>query len=163
MTRPRAYCLVPGLPGSQATADRKVNAHVNGHGEGRAASVKEYLRTFPAVPGQVREARGFLADILVGCPVADDAILCLSELASNCVLHSASRQPGGRFTVRAEVGGNYVRIALHDNGGPWIHHRYGDERRHGLDIVRSLAAESGVHGDAVTGWISWARFRLAQE
>lgn len=35
-------------------------------------------------------------------PRASDALLCLSGLAANWVLHSNSRRPGGTFTVRAE-------------------------------------------------------------
>ena len=54
------------------------------------------------------------------CPVADDAVLSLSELAGNSVLRSRSRRPGGTFTVRAEVrDGNYVRAEVRDEGSPW--------------------------------------------
>jgi two-component sensor histidine kinase len=83
----------------------------------------------------------------------------LSELASNSVLHSASRRPGGAFTVRAEVRhGDHVRVEVHDEGGPWAERRgTGDGRLHGLAIVRSLAADSGTDGNALTGWIAWAR------
>jgi anti-sigma regulatory factor (Ser/Thr protein kinase) len=99
-----------------------------------------------------------MAAILVGCPVAGDTILCLSELAANAVIHSASGQPGGAFIVRADVlDGAYVRIEVHDNGGPWSRPVHRDDRPHGLDIVGSLATESGVRGGALTGWISWVR------
>lgn len=117
-----------------------------------------YEKVFRAHPDQVREARRFLAGIFTDCPVADDAILCLSELAGNAVIHSASNQPDGTFTVRAELlKDDYVRIEVHDNGGPWNGRNHGDGRPHGLDIVARLAAESGTCGDAVTGWISWAK------
>ena len=53
-----------------------------------AAPPGRYDRVFSATPSQVRQARKFLAAALDGCPIADDAILCLSELASNSVLHS---------------------------------------------------------------------------
>ena len=65
-----------------------------------AAPVITWARTFPAVPAQVREARRFLAGLLDGGPAAGDALICLSELASNAVVHSRSSQPGGTFTVR---------------------------------------------------------------
>ena len=42
-------------------------------------------------------------------------------------------------------------------GGPWGQPA-GDDRLHGLDIVRELATESGIAGDALTGWVAWARF-----
>jgi hypothetical protein len=41
--------------------------------------------TYPGRAGHVRDARRFLAAALDGCAVADDAILCLSELAANAV------------------------------------------------------------------------------
>lgn len=116
-------------------------------------------QVFPARPEQVREARSFLTRILAGCPAADDAILCLSELASNSVVHSSSRKQGGTFTVRAEIrAGYYLRLEVADDGGPWNGTSHGDRRAHGLDIVRSLAADSGIDGDASTGWLAWARF-----
>ena len=77
-----------------------------------------WSRAFPATPAQVRKARQFLAGILDGCPAADDAILCLSELVTNACLHSRSREPGGYFRVRAETRGSHVRVEVSDQGGP---------------------------------------------
>ena len=115
-------------------------------------------RVFPARPDQVREARKLISAALEGCPAADDAILCISELAANSCLHSASGKAGGTFTVRAEIHeGHYVCIEVEDNGGPWNQHAHPDGRPHGLDIVRALAADSGIDGDPLTGWIAWAR------
>jgi hypothetical protein len=112
---------------------------------------------FPARPDQVREARRFLATVLNGCPAADDAILCLSELAANSVLHSDSRKAGGTFTVRAEVHErDYVWIEVEDNGGPWDKRAHRDGRPHGLAIVNEVAAAWGIDGDQLTGWVVWA-------
>jgi serine/threonine-protein kinase RsbW len=120
--------------------------------------VTTWIREFAAVPEQVGQARRLLASALSGCPAADDVVLCLSELASNSVLHSASSRPGGAFTVRVEVlRGDYVRIEVRDEGGSWRERPGADGRAHGLAIVRALAAESGTDGDAATGWIAWAR------
>jgi len=118
-------------------------------------------RIFPALPEQVREARRFLASFLYGCPTADAAILCLSELVSNSILHSASSKPGAKVVVRAEVrDGTYVHLAVSDDGGPWIQRAHDDDRPHGLDIVAALAVSQGgnwgVLGDATTGWTAWA-------
>ncbi|HEX9537032.1 MAG TPA: ATP-binding protein [Streptosporangiaceae bacterium] len=115
-------------------------------------------RAFPAQPAQVREARQFLRAAMEGCPAADDAVLCVSELAANSCLHSDSRKADGTFTVRAEIHeGDYVWIEVEDNGGHWNQHVHPDGRPHGLDIVRALAADSGIDGDPLTGWIVWAR------
>ena len=70
-----------------------------------------HQRAFPARPEQVAEARQFVRGLLGGCPVADDAVLCVSELAGNCVTHSASGQLGAVFTVRAEVHDAGLRLA----------------------------------------------------
>jgi anti-sigma regulatory factor (Ser/Thr protein kinase) len=122
------------------------------------APAQTWIREFPARPEQVGHARKFLALALEGCPIADDAVLCLSELAGNSVLHSASRRPGGAFTVRAEIRrGDYVRIEVRDEGGAWNERPGPDLHAHGLAIVRALADESGVGGDALTGWVAWAR------
>lgn len=114
-------------------------------------------QVFPAHPRQVGAARAFLAAVLDGCPAAGDAILCLSELASNAVLHSASRQAGGTFTVYAEVSDDCIWIGVKDNGGDWGETPHGDGRPHGLGIVRELAADSGRQGSALTGWVVWAK------
>src|ERR1035438_10737836 len=90
-------------------------------GATRAAMVTTpctHQQVFPALAEQVGHARRFLADILAGYPAADDAVLCLSELASNSVVHSASRQPGGTFTVRAAPHhGGRTRVEVEDQGG----------------------------------------------
>jgi anti-sigma regulatory factor (Ser/Thr protein kinase) len=118
-----------------------------------------WTHVFPARAEQVRHARKLLTLALDGCPMAEEIVLCLSELASNSVLHSASREPGGVFTVRAEIHhGERVRIEVRDDGGPWRERLAPTDRPHGLDIVRAVAAECGVDGSALTGWTAWARF-----
>jgi len=115
-------------------------------------------RVFAARPDQVREARKFLSAILAGSPVADDAMLCVSELASNSILHSYSSKAGGTFTVRVAVfDGHCLYIQVQDDGGPWQEPAHDDGRPHGLDIVRVLAGDCGRHGDALTGWVVWVR------
>ncbi|HUZ54661.1 MAG TPA: ATP-binding protein [Streptosporangiaceae bacterium] len=118
-----------------------------------------WTHVFPARAEQVRHARKLLALALDDCPMAEEIVLCLSEFASNSVLHSASREPGGVFTVRAEIHhGERVHIEVRDRGGPWRERLAPADRPHGLDIVRAVAAECGVDGSALTGWTAWARF-----
>jgi serine/threonine-protein kinase RsbW len=114
-------------------------------------------QALPARHDQVGVARAFISAILAACPAADDAVLCVSELATNAVLHSASRTPGGTFTVRAAIFDDHVRIEVEDNGGSWDEHPHRDSRPHGLDIVRELAAACGRDGSPLTGWVAWAR------
>lgn len=122
-----------------------------------AARLDACEQVFPAGPEQVGAARRFVGRLLAGTPVADDAVLCVSELASNCVSYSVSGRPGGTFTVRVEPhDGDYVWLEVADQGGPW-RPPAPDGRVHGLEIVRRLASESGVAGSVFTGWEAWAR------
>jgi anti-sigma regulatory factor (Ser/Thr protein kinase) len=116
--------------------------------------------TYPADAEHIGQVRTDLRGLLAGCPVADDVILCVSELATNAILHSDSRQLGGKFTVRAEViPRSYARIEVEDSGGPWLRTSLdpGHSRGRGLDIVSALAADWGVDGDHHAR-IVWARF-----
>jgi hypothetical protein len=113
-------------------------------------------RSYAGQASQVRHARAFLAQVLEGCPMADDVILCASELAANAAVHSHSAMPGGAFTVRAEVKpGDYAWIEVEDDGGPWLDPGSDGDPRHGLDIVRALASDWGIEGDyrARTIWV----------
>jgi serine/threonine-protein kinase RsbW len=115
--------------------------------------------TYPGQADQVQNVRHAMAKYLAGCPVAADALLVVSELASNAVVHSASR--GASFTVRAEVRVSHVRIEVEDLGGPW-HRRHPDDRPHGLDVVEALTGPSGWGVDSTGDGrrIVWARLDL---
>jgi anti-sigma regulatory factor (Ser/Thr protein kinase) len=113
-------------------------------------------QAFPGKRDQVRQARAFASRLLAGCPVADDAVLCVSEFAANAVLHSDSRDRG-RFVVRVEVfAPDYTWVEVEDDGGPWEMPASSSLAGHGLDIVDKIASEWGVDGDP-GGWIAWAR------
>jgi Histidine kinase-like ATPase domain len=115
-----------------------------------------WSRDFPAVPPQAREARLFLAALLGGRRDADEAVLCLSELVGNACLHSRSREPGGRFTVRAQLRGEQLRVEVRDGGGPWAQSRYPDDLHgRGLVIVSRLARRCGRSGNGKSGWRMW--------
>jgi serine/threonine-protein kinase RsbW len=87
-----------------------------------------------------------------------DVLVCVSELATNAVLHSHSGLEGGAFTVRGKIApGNYAWIEVEDDGGSWSPDAYDPERGHGLDIIRALADDWGIDGDH-TGRTVWARF-----
>jgi anti-sigma regulatory factor (Ser/Thr protein kinase) len=111
--------------------------------------------SFPGRRDQVGRARAFLAQFLDGCPVADEAILLVSELASNAVAHSASGQPGGTFTVRACIGdGGSLYAAVEDQGSRWSGDVTTAESPHGLYLLRELSATCGTRRGK-QGWVTW--------
>ncbi len=118
-----------------------------------------YAGTFPGQADQVRHVRHAVARHLAGCPAADDAVLIVSELASNAIVHSASR--GAFFTVRAELYPDYVWVEAEDLGGPW-QCREPDDRPHGLDVIEALTGPDGWGVEATTGGsrVVWARLDL---
>jgi serine/threonine-protein kinase RsbW len=118
-------------------------------------------RTFPARPDQVVLARAFVRQVLGATPPTDDMVLICSELASNAVLHSASAQPGGCFTVRAEIRpGDHAWLEVHDQGGRWVHQPRASGGR-GLAMVDELATHWDIRGDGVgrtiCAQLNWSR------
>lgn len=71
-------------------------------------------QSFPPDTAAVRRTRRFVAESLdgVGDALAESAILMTSELASNSIRHAKSR-----FTVKVDVTGDAIRIAVSDDGG----------------------------------------------
>ena len=121
------------------------------------------LRTDGVIyPGRVEHVSMVRADLralLHNCPVADEVILCASELAANAAKHSDSRFPGGTFTVRAAVNPSrrIVRVEVEDPGGPWIVAPDEPTGHHGLDILRALTKEWGIDHSHSTRTV-WACF-----
>ena len=103
--------------------------------------------TFAGRAECVREARQFVGGVVRDCPAADDAVLCLSELAANAVAHSDSGKPGGKFTVSVVgAGGDRVRVEVEDDGGRWdCSLRDSGQHGRGLLIVCRLAGELGCY------------------
>jgi anti-sigma regulatory factor (Ser/Thr protein kinase) len=126
----------------------------------KPSDLRNFGHVYPGSSEQVQSVRADLRAFLNGCPIADETILVASELAANAAIHSSSRQPGGRFIVRAEVRpGHYAWVAVEDQGGIWAGHHPRDGRPHGLDIVQSIAGDRswGIGGDAALGRVAWAR------
>jgi serine/threonine-protein kinase RsbW len=122
--------------------------------------LRNFGNVYPGRPEQVHSVRADLRGFLAGCPIADETILVASELAANAAIHSSSRQPGGRFIVRAEVRpGDCTWVEVEDQGGTWAGHHPRDGRPHGLDIVQAMAGDRswGIGGDATLGRVAWAR------
>ena len=117
--------------------------------------------TLPATSEQVVEARRFLTGFVADPALAGDAVLCLSEVATNAVVHSNSRGAGGRFTVSAQLHGDGVlRIEVEDQGGRWVERTKPEGQRHlGLMIVRELASAWGIEGDGLDHRTVWFELR----
>jgi serine/threonine-protein kinase RsbW len=118
-------------------------------------------RVFAAQPLQVAYVRRFVGGVLSGLG-ADDVVLCVSELASNAVLHSSSGKPGGQFIVRVGMSGTgRVRAEVEDLGGPWAAEPdTSEEFGRGLRIVGALASRWGITGGDA-GRVAWLELDLA--
>jgi transcriptional regulator with XRE-family HTH domain/anti-sigma regulatory factor (Ser/Thr protein kinase) len=121
----------------------------------------------PWHPGQFRKrlpnttlapaiARAALAATAVGVPVSayDDAALLLSELVTNCVLHSASSW----IDVGVTVDRDRLRVEVSDESTDVVRPRTPDESGGwGLTLVAELAHRWGVERrrDGKTVWIEF--------
>jgi serine/threonine-protein kinase RsbW len=124
----------------------------------RTLALRTSTVTYPGSTQHISAVRADLRPLLRDCPMADEMILCASELAANAALHSHSRLPGGTFTVRARINpGDHAQIEVEDQGGPWTPGGSDSEGHHGLAIVRALATDWDIDGDHTTRTI-WARF-----
>lgn len=57
-------------------------------------TVRPKHRTFPGRADQITRARDFTRRVLGSCPVLDEAVLLVSELATNAVEHTATGNEG---------------------------------------------------------------------
>ncbi|WP_399891210.1 ATP-binding protein [Streptomyces sp. BBFR51] len=114
-----------------------------------------YRRERRSVPA----ARAFAREALAQWGVrgrADDVVLCVSELATNALVHGV---PAGRgFLLRLLPCGDGVRVEVHDSGGgvPAVPLDPGesDEGGRGLLLVSELADKWGV-AEREPGKIVW--------
>lgn len=109
------------------------------------------FRTFPGSPTQVSTARRYVTQLLadpVYRHVVDDAVLLVSELASNAILHTRSGDVLGGFTVELGFSADVLRVAVHDQGSREVPRvlNGSDEGGRGLGLVQILAAGWGITG-----------------
>ena len=114
-------------------------------------------RIFEGLPGEVRNVRRFVGQLVDGCPTAADIVLLSSELAANAVLHSTSGADG-TFSVHVLVEGRQVRVEVHDLGSdtaPTVHWPLQpSDGGVGLGIVEEIADRWGFDGGP-NGRIVW--------
>ncbi|MCF3132556.1 ATP-binding protein [Streptomyces olivochromogenes] len=87
---------------------------------------------------------------------ADDITLCVTELATNALLHGVP--PGRGFLLRLRYDGDVFRVEVHDSGSgtPRVADE-ADEGGRGLLLVAALADKWGV-GERGLGKAVWCEF-----
>jgi anti-sigma regulatory factor (Ser/Thr protein kinase) len=122
----------------------------------KAATLPQ-IRTFDGKPDQVHHVRAFVAELITGCPAADDVLLLTSEVATNAIRHTASGV-GGTFSVVVKVDRKSVKIEVHDLGAMTEPAFTGSgqlrESGVGLSLVEALADCWGYYGD-IEGRVVW--------
>ncbi len=108
---------------------------------------------FPAQPAAVRDTREFVRRCLEDPLLVDDALLLVSELASNAIEHARSS-----YEVRVEHKQATVRVAVRDRcrrPAHVIRAPVDAPRGRGLRIVASLASRWGVERKPLRGKAVW--------
>ena len=125
-------------------------------------AVRPRRRSFAGRPDQVACARDFVRRMVGRCPVIDEAVLLVSELATNALVHTASGS-GGRFDVTVLGGETSLMVAVTDNGSDKVPSPSAlspeAEAGRGLGLVESIAERwghcGGRHGRTVWFEIRW--------
>ena len=121
-------------------------------------------RRFPGRPESIRAARQFVAAALAAWPATQEAALLLvSEVVTNAILHSASGDHGGSLEVRYALDDHEVYVEVLDAGGAAHPRRYAQYLEgvsgRGLALVEALASGWGVH-DHQGRHVVWFRLPL---
>ncbi|MFI2437188.1 ATP-binding protein [Streptomyces sp. NPDC018693] len=121
---------------------------------------KFFRRDRRSVPG----ARRFAVEALRWWGLAEweragDVLLCVSELATNALLHGVP--PGRQFLLFLRYDGRVLHVEVHDSGPgePRIVDRR-DEGGRGLLLVAALSDDWGVR-ERELGKIAWCEFGCA--
>ena len=121
-------------------------------------------RRFPGRPEHIRAARRFVAAALAAWPATQEAALLLvSEVVTNAILHSASGDHDGSLEVRYALDDHEVYVEVLDAGGAAGPRRYAQYLEgvsgRGLALVEALASGWGMH-DHQGGHLVWFRLPL---
>ncbi|WP_304453816.1 ATP-binding protein [Nocardiopsis sp. YSL2] len=132
--------------------------------------MRRFLGLFPSRPTSVRDARDWLRQRLdlvrVPAYLTHDALLILSELTTNALLHVPEREPSRAFLVSVFTFRNSLRISVRTTRNtatiPCLEVVRADpeaEHGRGLFLVDALAATWGVErtrsGPAVFFTLEW--------
>lgn len=127
-----------------------------------APGIRPRHRVFPGNPDQVRHARHFARRYLSGCPAVHEAELLTSEIFTNSVRHSRSRD-GGTIDVHiAHQCPGILRVAVTDDGATTAPELARASLRaltgRGLALVQDIATQWGHYGDGHTRTV-WFELR----
>ncbi|MFJ9250740.1 ATP-binding protein [Streptomyces sp. NPDC101776] len=127
-------------------------------------SEKFFRRERRSVPAARDFAHAFLAAWgLAGTERGADVLLCVSELATNALVHGVP--PGRQFRLVLRCDGRVLHAEVHDSGGgvPRVgdHPDGTDEGGRGLLLVSALSDKWGVR-ERDFGKVVWAEFRTEQ-
>jgi len=113
-------------------------------------------RIYPGRLDQGQKVRAALRSFLDGCPVADEVIAVVWELAANACLYSNSKLSGGQFAITVhDFTGDYVYAEVRDQGSTWDADLGKTiEWPHGLYLMQQIAATYGAAGGR-RGWLIW--------
>lgn len=114
--------------------------------------------TIPARPDAGAIARRAISAWMGGHPRLDDALLAVTELVNNAVVHGGLRD-GDDLTVSMRAEGNGIRLTVRHAGPPFDIGELAPPSRdpgasRGLAIVEQIADRWGVDSDgaSVTAW-----------
>jgi anti-sigma regulatory factor (Ser/Thr protein kinase) len=112
--------------------------------------MRKSARVFDGREDQVAEARRFVRDAIGDLPVRDEAVLLVSELSTNALMHTASGN-GGKFEVTVGLRRRSVRVEVSDgsaNATPAAQRPdVLSEDGRGLSLVEVVADRWGCEGD----------------
>ncbi|MGW2486981.1 ATP-binding protein [Streptomyces sp. NPDC001606] len=108
----------------------------------------KWCRAFRGLAEEVAHARHFVASLLHEQGSAEDAVLVVSELATNAVRHTRSGAAGGCFYVIVGFRSDLIRIEVVDQGGEGEPHLCDaaeqEEGGRGLLLIAGCAKNWGV-------------------
>jgi anti-sigma regulatory factor (Ser/Thr protein kinase) len=114
---------------------------------------------FPGEAVYLSEVRRFTAKVLGDVPGVDDVVQIASELAANAILHTASGEEGGTFTLHLATFSDRWQVRVDDQGGetfPSVCTAGEDDGAgRGLAVVAALSRCWGVLGDSYSRAV-WA-------
>ncbi|MGW2044780.1 ATP-binding protein [Streptomyces sp. NPDC001858] len=119
-------------------------------------------RRFPRSRASVRAARTFVEQVLTewGCvDRQDDIRLCVSELATNALLHGVP--PGRQYCVTLTLDGPLIRLAVRDTGdhpAPAAPPTSEACSGRGLHLARHVSDDFGITEHAI-GKTVWTIFK----